>query len=129
MSEGSVVLDASALLAAMLGEPGAEIVAPLLADARVSAVNVAEVIAKLQERGVPEGDIDESLADLDLDIVAFDAAQARRAGLLRAPTRKAGLSLGDRACLALALETGAMAVTADAAWPGAGTEASIRLIR
>lgn len=129
MSESVPIIDASALLAAMLGEPGAEIVAPLLADARVSAVNLAEVIAKLQERGVPEVDIDESLADLDLDIVPFDASQARHAGLLRASTRKAGLSLGDRACLALAIDTGGIAITADAAWSNVDTEASIRLIR
>ncbi len=117
MNEPAYVLDASALLALMLGEPGAAQVERRLPDC-IGAVNLSEVIAKLQERGIPGDVIDESLADLDLDVVAFDAEQALRAGLLRRATRSQGLSLGDRACLALAAVRDAIVVTTDRAWTG-----------
>jgi len=113
---GVYVLDASALLAAMLGEPGAERVREVLSEARVGTVNLSEVVAKLQDHGVPDPVIDESLEDLGLVVVPFDAAQAVRAGKLRGITRAAGLSLGDRACLALAGEIGGIALTTDRAW-------------
>ncbi|MBV8688345.1 MAG: type II toxin-antitoxin system VapC family toxin [Alphaproteobacteria bacterium] len=110
------VLDASALLALMLGERGAEEVLGLLPTAVVGAVNLSEVVAKLQERGVPEAEIDLSLPDLDLRIIPFDEAQAIAAGKLRVRTRSLGLSLGDRACLALAMTRGAPVVTTDRTW-------------
>lgn len=116
MSEVRYVLDASALLAAMLDEPGASAVEAVFSSACVSAANLSEVVAKLSERGVPIDIIDETLAELDLDIRVFDAAQAMRAGALRNVTRSKGLSLGDRACLALAAELDAIAVTTDTAW-------------
>lgn len=116
MSEARYVLDASALLAAMLGERGAETVEVHFADACISAVNLSEVVAKLAERGVPAQTIRESLSDLDLDVRDFDTAHALRGGELRTLTRSKGLSLGDRACLALAGELGAVAVTTDAVW-------------
>jgi ribonuclease VapC len=129
MNDGGYVLDASALLAMMLGEDGADHVLARLPDACVSAVNLSEVIAKLQERGVPDAAIDESIADLDLTIVAFDAAQADRAGKLRLATRSLGLSLGDRACLALATEQGSIALTTDAAWAQANVGVQVELAR
>lgn len=116
MSDARYVLDASALLAAMLGERGADVVAECFAEAVISAVNLSEVVAKLSERGVPDDAIRESLFDLDLDVRDFDPAQAIRAGILRNVTKAKGLSLGDRACLALAAELGATALTTDAAW-------------
>ncbi len=116
VSEKYYVLDASALLAVMLGETGADAVHAVLDRARIGAVNLSEVIAKLQERGVPDDVIDQSLADLDLTIIPFDQDQAIRAGKLRLATRGAGLSLGDRACLAVADALGAVAVTTDQAW-------------
>lgn len=116
MSEVGYVLDASALLAAMLGERGADVIATHFSDACISAVNLSEVVAKLSERGVPDDAIRESLADLGLDVRDFDTAQALRAGALRNATKTKGLSLGDRACLALAGELGATALTTDAAW-------------
>ena len=116
MSEGPYILDASGLLALMLGEPGADAVNAILPSARISAVNLSEVAAKLQERAVPDDVIADSLAELDLDVVAFDQPQALRAGLLRKETRAAGLSLGDRACLATAAEAGATAITTDRIW-------------
>jgi ribonuclease VapC len=110
------VLDASALLAVMLGEPGADLVLEILPDAVIGAVNLAEVVAKLQERGVSDDEIDRDIAELDLPVISFDAAQAMAAGKLRARTRRHGLSLGDRACLALAMVRGAAAVTTDRDW-------------
>jgi PIN domain nuclease of toxin-antitoxin system len=129
MSDASYVLDASALLALMLAEPGADFIGKRLGDACIGAVNLSEVVAKLQERDVPVDVIDESLADLDLPIIAFDAAQADRAGKLRTATRARGLSLGDRACLALADISGAIALTTDTAWIGLELGVRIELAR
>jgi len=116
VSDAVYVLDASALLAAMLGEDGTDAVEARFSDACISAVNVSEVVAKLSERGVPDAAIQESLSDLDLDVRDFNTAQALRAGALRNATKDKGLSLGDRACLALAAELNAIALTTDAAW-------------
>jgi ribonuclease VapC len=110
------VLDASAVLAVMLEERGAEKVRPLLPGAMIGAVNLAEVVAKLQERRVPDEDIDRNIARLGLPVIPFDEAQAMAAGKLRGATKSLGLSLGDRSCLALALARGLPAVTADRGW-------------
>ncbi len=110
------VLDASALLAMMFGESGAEKVVQLLPVVEISAVNLAEVAAKMQERGVPDAEIERDIADLRLSVVPFDAEQALSSGKLRLRTRGLGLSLGDRACLALALTRGLPAVTMDRGW-------------
>lgn len=116
MSNAGYVIDASALLAALNDERGAQSVQAVLDEARISAVNLSEVVAKLQDRGVPDTEIDDILLDLDLTVVPFDAEQAVRAGKLRTITRGEGLSLGDRACLALAMSSGATALTTDRAW-------------
>ncbi|WP_199560203.1 PIN domain-containing protein [Sphingomonas psychrotolerans] len=123
------MLDASALLALMLGERGADTISTVLPSARLSAVNLSEVVAKLQERAVPDDVIADSLAELNLDVVAFDQPQALRAGLLRQATRAAGLSLGDRACLAAAAEAGATAITTDRVWGGLDLGISIEVAR
>ena len=109
-------LDASALLCLLLQERGADIVLKALPDCVISAVNLSEVIAKLSDRGGDAATIEAALSGLDLDIVAFDGEQARLAGLLRLPTRAFGLSLGDRACLALACVRDAVALTCDTGW-------------
>ncbi len=82
----------------------------------MSAVNLSEVIAKLADEGVPEPIIRHSIETVGLDIVGFDADDALAAGLLRPSTRAAGLSFGDRACLALAQQGGAPVLTTDRAW-------------
>ena len=110
------VLDASAVLAIMLGERGADRIEEILPGAMIGAVNLAEVVAKLQELGVPDAEIDREIAELGLPVIPFDAAQAMAAGKLRARTRSLGLSLGGRACLALALARGLPAVTMDRGW-------------
>lgn len=113
----------------MLGETGADAVHAVLDRAKIGAVNLSEVVAKLQERGVPDDAIDQSLADLDLTIVPFDQDQAVRAGKLRLATRYAGLSLGDRACLALAGALDAAAITTDQAWAKLSIDGKIELAR
>jgi len=129
VSDKEYVLDASALLAVMLGEPGADAVNAVLDRAKIGAVNLSEVVAKLQERGVPDDAIDLSLADLDLPVVPFDKDQAMRAGKLRLATRSAGLSLGDRACLAVADSLGAVAITTDQAWTKLSVDIKISFAR
>lgn len=123
------VLDASALLAALFAEPGAEAVDTVLADSVISAVNFSEVVAKLIERGVPNEEASASLAELDLTVVPFDQRQAEIAGRLRGATRAAGLSLGDRSCLALAVSLSARAVTTDRAWAGIEVGIAVDVLR
>lgn len=110
-----VVLDASAMLALINGEEGAEVVEALLEQAVVSAVNLSEVAGKLVDRGVDGADARAALEALELDVRAFGAADAFQAAELRSSIPK-NYALGDRACLALALSLGIPAVTADRDW-------------
>ena len=110
------VLDASALLALLNAEPGAERVAACVPGAVVSAVNLAEVVGKLVETGMPVEDIRLALAGLGLQIADLDEGLAYDVGFLRPATRARGLSLGDRACLAQARKSGLPALTADRGW-------------
>lgn len=126
---GIYVLDASALLATLQDEPGAAEIDERLPDACISAVNLSEVVAKLTERGTPVDIALGFLAALDLDVRAFERAQAEHAGSLRLVTRRLGLSLGDRACLALAAELGGTAVTADRSWAGLDLGIAIEVVR
>ena len=123
------MLDASAILATIQREKGFEQVDAVLTQATVSAVNYSEVIAKLADRGMPEAPITLLLDRLNLNVSVFTEQQAQRAGQLRALTRKAGLSLGDRACLALAEELGCPVVTADRAWAELDLGVPVVLIR
>jgi ribonuclease VapC len=124
------VLDASAVLALLKQEPGSEQVAQVVDDgAAISAVNLSEVVAKLGEADRTEAAIRGVINALDLDVVSFDAELAYRAGLLRSATRAAGLSLGDRACLALAEHLGLPAFTTDRSWASLRLGATVRVIR
>jgi PIN domain nuclease of toxin-antitoxin system len=125
----SFVLDASALLAFVNGEPGAEIVADAIADAAVSAVNLAEAVAKLVSRGASLDVARAALAMADYEVADFDRALAEAAGAMIARTRQAGLSLGDRACLALAQREGAPALTADRSWSSVDVGVELRIFR
>lgn len=129
MSETLVVLDASVVLAAALGELTPEQAEHWLVGGCIGAVNLSEVVAKLVDRGYPRDLVRNSIAAMNLDVRPFDLPQAERAGFLRADTRKLGLSLGDRACLALARELDCPAVTADRAWAGLDVGIQIDLIR
>jgi ribonuclease VapC len=124
-----VVLDASALLAVLRSEPGAERVEPRLEGAGIGAVNLSEVVAKLIEDDVPEAEIRRAIGRLELDVHAFDAEHAFIAGVLWRSTRALGLSFGDRACLALAQSLGALALTADRSWPRLELGIAIEVIR
>ncbi|MEO8972231.1 MAG: type II toxin-antitoxin system VapC family toxin [Ktedonobacteraceae bacterium] len=124
------VLDASALLALLNQEPGSERVAGCIANgAMISTVNLSEVVAKLSDAGVPEEVIREALSVLGIVIVDFDTLLAYGSGLLRPLTRQAGLSLGDRACLALARRFELPAVTTDKAWGTFSSGVVVQLIR
>ena len=110
------VLDASALLCLLKGERGSERVITSLPRAWVSAVNLSEVYAKLADAGGTETQIARAIESLHLRVEPFDDVQAGAAGMLRPMTKSAGLSLGDRACLALARHRGAIALTTDRVW-------------
>ena len=125
----SIVLDTSAILAALWSEPGAERVEDVIGEAMISAVNQAELIAKLVDRGAEAEQIAEILAALNLDVADFDAALAEMSGEMRRATRGGGLSLGDRCCLALAMREDLPALTADRAWAGLEVCVDIEVIR
>lgn len=111
------VLDASAVLAVLNGERGEKKVIPLLAESAVSSVNLTEVAAKLIEVGMDEGDAQLAVSVLGIgEIVDFTEDMAWEAARLRPLTRQHGLSLGDRACLALSIRLNVPAVTADKEW-------------
>ena len=123
------VLDSSAVLAFILSERGAEAVGECLPGAAISSVNLAEVVSVLCDRGWDDDGVRRMLAHLALECVGFDQDQAERAGLLRRPTRHLGLSLGDRACLALAAALNLPALTADARMAEFSDGVSVRLVR
>ena len=122
------VLDASALLAVLGREAGWEEISGLVPGALVSAVNLCEVVGKLGDRGMPGEAIADALGGLGLEVAPFESAAAHRAGLMKVQTGKHGLSLGDRACLALAQERGLHAVTTDGAWRDVRVGAEIRVV-
>ena len=128
--KSSVVLDASAVMAVLNQEAGAERLTPdVLLDAVCSTLNVAEVQGKLVERGLDPEDAWEDVMGIVRNSIPFAAEHAKAAGSLIAQTRALGLSLGDRACLALALELGAPVYTADRSWKNLKLNLRINLIR
>lgn len=112
----TVVFDSSAVLAFLLGERGGEDAAGTLAHGIVSTVNLAEIVGALSRGGNPHDDVRAIVGDLALVAVAPDEAMALDAGFLHDATQSAGLSLGDRFCLALARRVAAPVITADRAW-------------
>ena len=125
------MLDASAVLALLFEETGAETVRAQLRTGVIGAANLAEVLAKLSDHGLPTLEAVRAVAILGLEVAPMTEAQAQRSAELRPLTRKAGLSLGDRACLALAAGLSAPAVTADRSWDAvAGASGvSVQVIR
>jgi ribonuclease VapC len=119
----AVVVDATALLAVLLSEPGADKVLPVLERALVSAVNVAEVYAHLLHRGVAAELAWRSLEGLGFETCAFTADHARRAGELAGKGRR--FSFGERACVALAMTQDAVVYTTNEAWKGIGVEVEV----
>jgi ribonuclease VapC len=125
-----IVLDASAMLAVLNREPGSEkLTLEMLSNAAGSTVNLAEVHTKLVSRG---GDPDEAWEDALSavhDPVPFTAEHARIAGNLVTHTRRLGLSLGDRACLALGVALHASVYTTDKSWKDLKIGVRIHVIR
>lgn len=125
-----VVLDASALLALISGEKGGEKLTPELMSVSVtSTVNLAEVHSKLVRNGVQPDEAWEAAIAPVRDFAAFTPEHARLAGSLVPHTRSLGLSLGDRACLALGLELDAPVFTADRSWKTLKLGIPIHVIR
>lgn len=112
----AAALDASALLAFLREEPGGERVSPLLADSVMSTVNLSEVIAHFISNGTPEISAREILSSLQVTWIDFDSEQANAIAAMLPAARAFGLSLGDRACIALARRLTVPAITADRVW-------------
>ncbi len=123
------VLDASALLVLLNAESGVEVVSQALPQGVMSAVNLSEVIAKLAEAGMPEAATRQAISGLGVEIVPFDNEQSYVAGMLRPPTMNLGLSLGDRACLALAQLLSLPALTTDGLWAQLDLDIEVEIVR
>lgn len=124
------ILDASAVLTLLWNEPGSEQVEAVIERAAISAVNWSEVATVLSDRGMSGESAAATLQALPIaSVIPFDRKQAELAGSLRRATKSVGLSLGNRACLALALAQRLPAITADRAWTTLDRGADVRLIR
>ena len=124
-----VVLDASALLCLLNDEPGAGRVVEVLTRSVMGTTNLAEVVSKLRERGLSLEEVREALGGLHLDVRPLSPSQAMIIGDLRPATKPLGLSVGDRACLALALDLDAELFTTDADLASADSGVSITDVR
>jgi PIN domain nuclease of toxin-antitoxin system len=129
VNDGVTIADASAILALLKQEPFSKLDPQRLFRATISAVNLSEVLERLCSGGLTETEAEEAVAELNLRVADFDEPQARLAAYLLARTRGAGLSLGDRACLALGLLLECPVVTADRAWARVDVGVEILLIR
>ncbi len=124
-----IVVDTSAIVAFLRGEPGQDAVAARLTDACMSAVSVAELMARMAKDGLSPASTMAHLRDVALDIVPFDGDQIEIAGTLIGLGRRHGIGLGDCCCIALARVRGCPVLTADRAWTKLGIKVDIQLIR
>lgn len=129
MAAEKIVFDASAILAMVRGEPGWDRVLAVLPDGVMSTVNAAEVYSKLEDWKIGKEDRRKYHAIIDRMVQPFDTDLALRTGALRRITHGTGLSLGDRACIALAQRLGLPAMTADREWAGLEMGVPIEVIR
>jgi PIN domain nuclease of toxin-antitoxin system len=125
----AAVLDASALLAFLRREPGRDRVEAVLDRAQISAVNLAEVVAKAVDRGGTLEAISDALAPLHLRVIPFAPEDALISGSLHAATRSRGLSLGDRCCLALGVKAGLPVLTTEGIWRDLDVGVTVEVIR
>ena len=121
----TAVLNASAVMALILDEPGRDQVRAVLEDAAITTVNLAEVVGQFARRGAAEVDIRFMIDSMRLARIVFDEELAYAAAMLLPLTKAAGLSLGDRACLALARRMEVKALTADRVWQEVGKSLGI----
>lgn len=124
-----VVLDSSAILARLHGEPGGDRVKSLLPSAATSAANFAEVITKLLDEGLSPAEAEQTTEQLRCQIFEADKHRSALAGLLHEKTKRTGVSLGDRYCLQLAMELGVPVLTTDRRWTSLGLDVRVELIR
>jgi PIN domain nuclease of toxin-antitoxin system len=124
-----VVVDASAILALLNQEKGSEEISQFIEHAVISTVNLSEVIAKLADAGIPEDTIKQIISYLNLEVIPFNEEQALKAGILRPITKSIGLSLGDRACLALGISLNLPVITTDRLWSSLNLEIEVRVLR
>jgi ribonuclease VapC len=124
------VMDASALLALMQGERGSDVVDELIQDQEciASSVNIAEVGTRLIDKGLAPAQLARTLKALDVQPIDFDLEQATLCASLRLSTKHVGLSLGDRACLALTQLVKGTAVTADSAWSDVADAVGVKVL-
>lgn len=122
-------MDSSAVLALVFQEPGREHVAAALRGARISTVNLTEILSKMLDRGLSLEQAKAQMRDFSPVAMDFDQDLAIQAGLLRSATRHKGLSLGDRACLALAMREKLPVLTTDRAWADLDLGVEVVLIR
>lgn len=124
-----MVLDASAVLAWLFREFAWADVEARLAGSSMSTVNLAEVLTRIQRDGQPSTLLLDALRQAPIDFVAFTADDADFVASLEPLTRRHGISMGDRACLALALRRGMPVMTADRTWADLDLPLEIVLIR
>jgi len=122
-------MDSSAVLASIRGEPGADVVNAALAGSFTSAINLAEVVSKLIQDGVPGAEAATIVRRIGVQLVETDEEQALAASLIHAITRSAGISIGDAFCLALGKLRGCPVMTADRAWKTLDLGVEVTLIR
>ena len=127
--QNKIVIDASAILALLKMEKGYEKVANRLDDAIISSVNFSEVITVISRNGFGTEDVIKSLKNTFLHIIEFDTEQAIITATIDKTTKKHGLSLGDRACLALAKQKNLPVLTSDKVWKGLDLDVEVQLIR
>lgn len=123
------VVDASVVLAYALGEPGGDALLNGGGPFYLSTVNLAEVLTRMADRDVSTRDAMQIFRRLPIEHVDHGRDEARRTAELRATTRRFGLSLGDRACLALAQRMELPVLTGDRKWAELEIGLDIRLIR
>jgi PIN domain nuclease of toxin-antitoxin system len=123
-----ILFDSSAIIAVLANESGADKVRAVLADGAISSVNYAEVVGFLARTSRSREIAVQVFQALQVEIVSFDADLAATTGMLVNETRSAGLSLGDRACLALAQHRDAQVLTADRAWSKLGRTLGLDIV-
>jgi PIN domain nuclease of toxin-antitoxin system len=124
-----IVLDASALLALLYREPGHEAVAAVVTSSCMSTVNLAEVLGRFARDGHEPHPILDHIVSMGIEIVSFEAPDTALVASLEPSTRSLGLSLGDRACLALGVQRDIPVLTADRAWSQIALRVVVNVIR